>query len=324
MPIERILVVGGSGFIGTELVRQLLAAGHTVRIADKVNSQAYPDLWVSCDVRDVDSLRRVFADVDVIYNLAAEHRDDVRPRRLYDEVNVDGARNVCRVAAERSVRRIIFTSSVAVYGIPDGELDETAPPKPFNDYGRTKSAAEEVYRDWLAEDPNRSLTIVRVTVVFGEGNRGNVYELIRQIASGRFVMVGRGENRKSMAYVQNVAAFLVYALGFGPGYHLFNYVDKPDFDMKRLVDEISRAVGRELALPFRVPYSVGYSLGLLMDALAFLLKRNLPISAVRIKKFCATTQFSAAKAHATGFTPPIRLEEGLRHTLVAEFESKNL
>ena len=322
LPTERILVIGGSGFVGTEVVRQLLAAGHSVRIAGIVRDQNDPDLWVPCDVRDVDALRRACADVDVIYNLAAAHRDDVRPRSLYEEVNVGGARNLCDVATELSIKRIIFTSSVAVYGLPEGEVDETAECRPFNDYGRTKLAAEEVYREWAGADPGRSLTIVRPTVVFGEGNRGNVYELMRQIASGRFVMIGRGRNRKSMAYVENAAAFLIYALGFSPGYRLFNYVDKPDFDMNTLVGEISRAVGRKSALPFRVPYIVGYGLGLLLDGVAFLIKRNLPISAVRVKKFCASTQFSAAKAQASGFTPPVPLEAALRHTLAAEFEAE--
>lgn len=72
-------------------------------------------------------------------------------------------------------------------------------------------------------------------MVFGEQNRGNVYNLLRQIASGKFIMIGSGQNRKSMAYVENVAAFIEHALGFGPGVHIYNYIDKPDFDMNTLV-----------------------------------------------------------------------------------------
>jgi GlcNAc-P-P-Und epimerase len=89
---------------------------------------------------------------------------------------------------------------------------------PFNEYGRTKYEAECVYRDWQAQDPgNRALVIIRPTVVFGEQNRGNVYNLLRYLADGRFVMVGSGRNVKSMAYVENIAAFLEHSLSFGPG-----------------------------------------------------------------------------------------------------------
>lgn len=72
-------------------------------------------------------------------------------------------------------------------------------------------------------------------MVFGERNRGNVYNLLKQIASGKFVMVGKGNNIKSIAYIENVAAFLVHCLSFPNGYHLFNYADNPDLDMNTLV-----------------------------------------------------------------------------------------
>ena len=86
--------------------------------------------------------------------------------------------------------------------------------------------AEAVYREWLSQDPeNRSLVIVRPTVVFGEQNRDNVYNLLRQIATRRFIMFGPGTNKKSMAYVQNLTEFLAFCSQFGPGEHLYNYVD---------------------------------------------------------------------------------------------------
>ena len=312
-------VIGGSGFIGTELVRQLLAAGHKVRIADKTRSSTYHGLWTFADVRDAPSLRAALAGADVIYNLAAEHKDNVRPRSLYDEVNVTGARNVCQAAEKLSISKIVFTSSVAVYGFAQPDVDETGTLNPFNDYGRTKMLAEDVYREWLARDGARSLTIVRPTVVFGPRNRGNVYNLLRQMASGRFVMVGSGRNVKSMAFVENVAGFLAAAFSLGPGEHLFNYIDKPDFSMRELVMLVRRHLGKPPRIGVHVPYGIGYAGGLIADAAAALLKRELPISAIRVKKFCATTQFGASRVGATGFRPSVTLQQGLERTIEYEF-----
>lgn len=90
-----ITIIGGSGFVGSRLTTRLSEAGHTVKIVDKRPSQVHPNLCVICDIRDVPALGRVLAGSDIVINLAAEHRDDVTPKSLYDDVNVTGSRNVC-------------------------------------------------------------------------------------------------------------------------------------------------------------------------------------------------------------------------------------
>jgi len=216
----KINVIGGSGFIGTRLCQRFVRFEKPFQILDKAPSLVFSDQAVLADVRSLDALRAHIAEGAALINLAAEHRDDVRPLSLYDEVNVGGARNLCTVAREKHVNTIVFTSTVAVYGFAPLGTDELGAIAPFNDYGRTKFEAEQVFRAWQTEAPNeRTLVVLRPTVVFGEQNRGNVYNLLRQMASGRFVMVGHGENRKSMAYVENIAAFIEYSLGFAPGVH---------------------------------------------------------------------------------------------------------
>ena len=103
-----ITVVGGSGFVGTRLIKRLLAAGHTVRIADKNDSKTYPELRVFADVREPQTLSAALKGSDVVINLAAEHRDDVTPKSLYDDVNVTGAENVCNACRELGIKKIIF------------------------------------------------------------------------------------------------------------------------------------------------------------------------------------------------------------------------
>lgn len=332
----------------------MLEAGHTVKIADKRKSVAYPELWVRCDVRNkgnetnefpasltdeamapgadkiakesqpMHSLMEVLKGSDVVINLSAEHRDDVTPKSLYDEVNVQGSENICRAASELGIQKIIFTSSVAVYGFAPVGTDESGETKYFNDYGRTKFLAEEKYRKWLKTDPKNSAVIIRPTVIFGEQNRGNVYNLLRQIAGGKFPMVGKGTNRKSMNYVENVAAFIEYELTHDtePGEHLYNYCDEPAYDMNHLVLDCYKALGKPKPKLFHFPYWLAYCGGLCFDLLAFITRRKFAISSIRIKKFTQNTYFVGNNIKKTDFVAPVSLGEGLRRTIDYEFVRK--
>ena len=134
-------------------------------------------------------------------------------------------------------------------------------------------------------------------------------------------MIGKGDNKKSMAYVGNIVAFIKATLESPErGYHIFNYADKPDFSMTELTLLIENKM--KIKLPnIKIPYYIGMTCGYIIDLLSFLTKKKFSISSVRVKKFCATTQFDASKVQKT-FSPPYRLEEGLYRTLEHEFINK--
>jgi GlcNAc-P-P-Und epimerase len=214
----------------------------------------------------------------------------------------------------QGIRQIVFTSTVAVYGLNAPHASEDTPADPFNDYARSKALAERRLVEWAEGDPCRSLVIVRPSVVFGEGNRGNVYNLLRQLRARRFMMIGRGRNRKSMAYVANLAAFLQQVRELPEGIHVVNYADKPDMDMARLVAVATDEMG---VRPPRVsiPYSIGLAAGYGFDLLARTTGRRFPVSSVRVRKFCAETTVDTSRLEAMGFHRPFSLEEGLRRMI---------
>ena len=257
--------------------------------------------------------------VSTIILLAAEHRDDISPSSLYYEVNVNGTKNVLDLMDKYGIKNLIFTSSVAIYGLNKSNPDENHQPDPFNHYGKSKYAAEQVINDWYSKDvKNKSVTIIRPTVIFGERNRGNVYNLFNQISSGKFLMIGNGENKKSMAYVRNVVAFIKFRLEINEqGYHVFNYADKPDFSMSEITKIIEEKMKIKLS-KIKVPEILGVIGGYFFDFISFITKKSLPISSVRVKKFCATTQFNSSKAFHD-FKPPFSLKEGIDRTLQHEF-----
>lgn len=306
------ILIGGSGFVGSRLKSILKNS----IILDKrlITDKGFVDITRS------HTLKLKFTNVDSIILLAAEHRDDVSPVSKYYETNVQGTQNVLNEMDRVGCKHLIFTSSVAVYGLNKVNPDEKHPVDPFNHYGKSKWEAEEVIKAWYDKDPaGKSVTIIRPTVIFGEKNRGNVYNLLKQIASGKFLMIGKGQNRKSMAYIGNVVAFIKYRLELSEGgYHVFNYIDKPDLTMTSLLGVIEKSLKKKIP-SIRIPIWLGYLGGFGFDVLAVITRKKLAISSVRVKKFIATTQFDATKVHSSGFKAPFTLEEGLDRTLNYEF-----
>lgn len=316
---KKITVIGGSGFVGTNLCRQLALKQQDFEIIDLKMSNQFPEKCKIADVRHAETLRKTITG-DVVVNLAAVHRDDVRDKSEYQRTNVDGAKNVALVCQEKGIDKIVFTSTVAVYGFAEPGTDESGTINPFNEYGRTKFEAEEKLRKWQAQGDN-SLIIVRPTVIFGEGNRGNVFNLLNQIASGKFLMVGKGENKKSMAYIGNIVAFLETCVETEQKYGVFNYVDTPDLTMNELVSQVRAKLKGKDGVGPSLPYWLGIILGYTADLVAKLIGKNLPVSSIRVKKFAASTEFRSAKASLDNFQAPYLLSDGVQRTLQSEFIS---
>ena len=313
----KITVIGGAGFVGTNLCRHLESKQQDFEIIDLKLSNQFPQRCKIADVRDIDTLRKT-VNGDVVVHLAAVHRDDVRDKTEYQRTNVNGTENVAKVCDEKGINKIVFTSTVAVYGFADPGTDETGEINPFNEYGRTKFEAEEKLRRWHSGG-TKSLIIVRPTVIFGEGNRGNVFNLLSQIASGKFIMIGRGENKKSIAYIGNVVAFLQTCIATEQKYGVYNYTDTPDFTMNELVSYVRAELKGKDDVGLRFPYWLGMILGYTADLVSWLSGKNLPISSIRVRKFASSTEFKSATGNLDNFKAPFQLSDGLKRTLQNEF-----
>ena len=122
-----------------------------------------------------------------------------------------------------------------------------------------------------------------------------------------------------MAYVGNIVEFIKFKLkNVQPGYEVFNYVDKPDLNMNQLVSEVEKSLSKKIP-SVHLPYPLGMLGGYSFDILSKVTGKKYAISSVRVKKFCATTQFDAHKVHNSGFKAPYTLSQGLDRTLKYEF-----
>ena len=318
-----INIIGGSGFIGKNIQDKLIEENINFCILDQRKGSETKDIFFKkCDVTNKDDLNNSIDENSILINLAAEHKDNVFPISKYYEVNVEGAKNICQAAESKNVKQIIFTSTVAVYGFAEDYTDENGKINPFNDYGKSKLEAEKVYENWQKKDPeNRSLVIIRPTAVFGEENRGNVFNLLKQINSKNFIMIGDGNNKKSIAYVRNVADFIIFAMKFNSGIHIYNYIDKPDLTMNELVSLAQNELSIKPFLKFKLPYFIAIFIGILFDLLSKILSKEMIVSSIRIKKFCSNSLFNSSIS-STGFIPRHNLQDALKKTIKHEFKKK--
>ena len=318
----KITFIGGSGFVGTRLIdilKEDKKQEYQLRNIDLLNSHFHPEITEIGDVRDQQCMDEKLNDADCVVLLAAKHRDDVHPTSLYYETNVGGMEKTLKAMEKNGVKRLVFYSSVAMYGLNKHNPDENHPADPFNHYGKSKWQAEEVLQEWYKTHSDWNINIVRPTVIFGERNRGNVYNLLKQISTGRFLMVGKGDNKKSMAYVGNIVAFTKFLIdNKTEGYNVYNYIDKPDLSMNELVGHVSKVLNKHIP-KIHFPLWLGMMGGYCFDLMAMISGKKLTISSVRVKKFCATTQFDATKVQKSGFKAPFTLAEGLKRTLEFEF-----
>lgn len=307
----RVLITGGSGFIGTHLIAALDGAfivnADLVAPASLNNSQYAP-----ADIRDEAAMDLLFGThkFNCVIHLAAAHKDFGIPEEEYFSVNEGGMKVLCALCTKYNVQKFVFFSSVAVYGTQENSTDETTLPSPDNHYGASKWSAEKVLHQWQHENAERLAIILRPALVFGEGNTANMYRLIDQISKKRYFNVGRGNNVKSIAYVKNVINATLYLLNAKEnGLHIYNYADTPHLPTAEIGNNIAKFCGNPS--PMSIPFTLLLVMAKPFDVLIKLTGRDLPISSNRVRKFAMQTWHNAPKIVQEGFVAKYSTIEGL-------------
>lgn len=315
----RVLVTGSSGYIGPALTEALQQAGHSVVGVDRVApSNVEPDSFIHGDLLEDDTLRRAFGErIDLVAHLAAARVDWGLSDEEYLRDNVEATRRVVDAGAGRGVKRWLFYSSVGVFGPSNQPLGDDAPMQPDGVYGLSKARAEEMFDELARRDSEQQVVVVRPSAVYGPGNpdNTNVFRLIDALHRKRFVMIGRGDNVKTITYLPNLIEATLFLLDtLSPGLRRYVYVDEPRLTTRELVDELSKALG--IANPTRhVPLALAKPLALPFDLLALATKRDLPITSARIEKFCRPTNYHRGAIEQEGFRPAVDTYSALAATV---------
>ncbi len=231
------LVFGGSGFIGTHLVRRLVGEGHRVVSVDIRPPRERLDgvVYLQADVRDLSAFDPGMR-IDRIYNLAAVHTTPGHPAHEYYETNILGATSVTALARRLDINEITFTSSISVYGPGEETKREDTPPAPESPYGWSKFMAERIQRAWMEEDERRRLVICRPAVIFGAGEGGNFTRMAKLLKKGFFIYPGRKDTIKACFYVEDLLDALDFAARREERFVLFNGCYPDRYTLEQIVE----------------------------------------------------------------------------------------
>lgn len=267
----KTFVTGAGGFIGRQLLPELVAAGHTVTalLLPNESSTGLADVAVvRGDITVEEGLSDLVVGHDAVVHLAGA----VGYGQTFDhcrKLNVGGTGNIARAAVESGVRRFVHMSSVAVYGRVAGvRIVESSPMRKIGDpYGDTKIDAEKIVGD-LAKRGELNLTIIRPTVVYGPGDDKFLPKLVENLRAGRARVIGDGENQVDAIHVNDTVRFLTRVLvderTVGGIYNL-NNPDNPTWN--ELVSEVAAAIGVPPPRG-RLPYVVAMAVAIAMESAA--------------------------------------------------------
>ncbi|MFW9841997.1 MAG: NAD-dependent epimerase/dehydratase family protein [Candidatus Thorarchaeota archaeon] len=243
-------VTGGNGFVGSYIVRLLLADKHDVTILrrETSNLELIDGLSFTSgigDVRNLESLEKAIPDdTEWFFNNAAIMKDWGDKSKFFP-VNVDGTQNVLEMIRKKDIPRLIHTSSTAVYGFPNREeaLTEDAPWAPINSYQHSKAAAETLIREY-EETYGIKATMVRGPTVLGKGDFFTGPQIMERIKQGKMVTFGGGNNQQSYAHGEDFARCLIIAAekfdkSVGNAYNVTSFTCSFRELLEKLADEMA-------------------------------------------------------------------------------------
>ena len=320
-----VLVTGATGAVGPRVVESLCKEGYRVRSLSMDDPPAgfFPSNVFDVrkgDITDRECVNAAMQGVDGVVHLAALLHIINPPPELceqYERINVGGTKNVVEAALQSGVKRVVFFSTIAVYGASGGKLlAENSPLCPDSFYAQTKLDAEQVVLAAKRADGEPLGTVLRLGAVYGARIKGNYRRLLLGLAKGRFLPIGSGANRRTLVYDKDVARAAALALRHpGAEGSVFNITDGRCHSMNNIIETLCDALGRR---PPRMSLPLGpirFLAGAIEDAgQAFGIKT--PILRATIDKYTEDVAVDGRKfCTQTGFVPKYNLAEGWRETV---------
>lgn len=316
----KVLVTGGTGFTGKALVKRLIDEGHDVIALDYKEGVKTNELrdWgaevVIGSVADRDVVDKCMKGVDVVQHLAAAFRELDVPNTYYEEINVEGTRNVLEAAKREKVSKFIYCSTCGVHGnVTNPPANEDSPIRPADYYQQTKYDAEPLVHEYAS--PEMETVILRPAAIYGPGDPERFGMIFRRVKKGVFPMFGDGKALYHPLYIDSFVDALVASMGQGVGNGgTYLIADEEYVEIEDLVKRVARAMDTEVKIP-HYPFWPVMIIGHVVEKICKPFHITPPIFPRRVDWFRQNRAFDISRAKKDlGYHPTVGLDEGLRRT----------
>ena len=321
----RLLVTGGTGFIGSHLAEEgrrrgaeVIAFGLTDRPEEQANVERLRKLGVEVlpgSITDAELCRQAMHGVTHVFHLAVAMREGGKSDEFFESINLDGTRHLLEAASVQRVERFVYCSTIGIYGHrAPGITREDSPLAPGNIYERTKVSAERLVREF-AEKCDLPSVVLRPADVYGPRDQ-RLLKMFKGVSRGRFPLFGAGEGRRHMVYVDDVVSAFFKACerdeALGQGLII---AGPKSCTLRELLDEVARATGSK-RYGFRLPLAPMLTVAAVVEDACAALKIDPPIYRRRMDFFHSDSEFDTSRARQVlDWEPKVDLREGIRRTL---------
>jgi len=317
-----VLVTGATGFIGRRLVEALRSRNVVVHALVRHGSRAPRTSWPAGAVierhGDLDrpqTLDGVCAGVETVFHLAGYSgpEPDAAAENAHWQVTVEGTRALLAQARMAGVRRFVFVSSVKAMGeVGESCLDESSPAAPVSSYGRAKLEAERLVLE-AGKQHGMLVCNLRLPLVYGRDNRGNIWRMIAAIDRGRFPPLPETGNRRSMLHVDDVIQALRLAAENSAAHgQTYIVTDGRVYSTYQIYVAVCKALGR-LVPRWTIPISLLRTMARIGDVIGKIRGRGFVFDSGVLDKLTGSACYSCEKIMTElGYRPTRFLEDGLR------------
>lgn len=328
----RMFVTGATGFIGAHFVERALMEGHEVvglyRSDGPKHRTTIEHLRARGaslrrgDILNPESFANALQGADCVCHFAAAFRESGADEAYFERMNVEGSANVAKAAAAAGIKRFVHCGTAGIYGQRvAGTIDERTPIQPWNSYERSKLAADEQVRT-IAGTAGMEYVILRPTAVYGPRDE-RLLKLFRSVAKGRFPLFGRGDGRRHMIYVTDLAdAFLRACKAPSAANQELIIAGPKAVPLREMLQTIAAAANRAAFGP-SLPLKPMLALAAVVEDTCKVLKIDPPIYRRRMDFYLNDAAFDSRQAQTLlGWQPKVDLAEGFAATLRALRQEK--